>query len=117
VDRPHARPSSIEELSQIEGLAAGLIRRSGDRILAAIAAAASDETDYSPPLSPDESQKSLLKLMQSLVAECASELELAAETVASKRELNSIISSGGVKSKVLSGWRREVIGERLLSLL
>lgn len=117
IEMAHARPSSTDELNQIEGLTAGLIRRSGESILAAITAALSDEIDYCPPLPPDESQKSLLKSMQKLVAECASELELAAETVASKRELNSIIASGGMQSKVLSGWRREVIGDRLLGLM
>jgi len=55
--------------------------------------------------------------MQVLIAECAKDLDLAAETVASKRELSSVISSGNQETRVFTGWRRELIGERLLQLL
>ena len=55
--------------------------------------------------------------MQALVAECAKDLDLAAETVASKRELSSVIISGNRDTRVFSGWRRDLIGERLLQLL
>ena len=117
IELANTLPSNANELNQIESLPAGLIRRSGKSIVAAITASLADENDYAPPLPPDESQKSLLKSMQELVTECADELGLAAETVASKRDLTAAIFSGGRKSKVLSGWRREVIGDQLLELL
>jgi ribonuclease D len=110
-------PASIDELNRIDGLPAGLIRRSGTNVIAAIKASLSDENDYAPPPPPNESQKALLKAMQKHVAACAEELRLAAETVASKRDLSAIIFGGDRESKVLTGWRREVVGDRLLELL
>ena len=110
-------PSTMSDLEKIDGLQAGLIRRCGSDILAAIAASATDDSDYQPPGPPDEDQKSLLKSMQTQVAECAADLGLAAETVASKRDLSAVIIGGDRESRVLGGWRRELIGDRLLTLL
>jgi len=110
-------PSTMSDLEKIDGLQSGLIRRVGGEILAAIAASAADDSDYRPPGPPDEEQKSLLKSMQEQVADCATDLGLAAETVASKRDLSAVIIGGDRESRVLSGWRRELIGDQLLSLL
>ena len=109
-------PESIDALSSIDGLPAGLIRRSGKTILAAVAKADSNH-DYRPPGAPNEQQKALLKAMQKQVAECAADLGIAAETIASKRDLSAIIIGGDRNSKVLTGWRRSLIGDRLLELL
>ena len=45
--------------------------------------------------------------------EAADALGIAAETVASKRELSAIIISGNRESRVFSGWRKDVIGDAL----
>ena len=55
--------------------------------------------------------------MQSRVAGCAAELAVAAETIASRKDLSAVIIGGDRDSKVLTGWRRAVIGEDLLQLL
>jgi ribonuclease D len=110
-------PSNSSELEDIKDLAPGLIRRSAKNILAAIDAAKSDDNDYAPPQPPSETQKALLKTMQKQVADFANDLGLAAETVASKRDLSAIIFGGDRESKVLGGWRRELIGDELLELL
>ena len=104
-------------MREIDSLPAGLIRRSGDSIIAAIEASNRDQDNYSPPLPPDESHKALLRSMQKLVASCAGDLGLAAETVASKRDLVALVFAGDGESKVLAGWRRAVIGGELLALL
>jgi len=110
-------PTTIDELHAVEGLASGLIRRSGNRILAAIAAADNDANDYMPPATPDEAQKSLLKQMQNQVTKCAADLGLAAETIASRKDLSALIIGGKHDSRILTGWRRELIGDELLELL
>jgi len=110
-------PSAPDDLNDIDGLPAGLIRRSGKNIIAAIAASESEDDTYSPPRPPGEAQKSLLKSMQKKVAACAADLGLAAETVASKRDLTAVIIDGDRNSRVLTGWRRDLIGEQLLALL
>ena len=52
-----------------------------------------------------------------LVAECARDLDIAAETIASKKELAAVIVGGNRDSRVFGGWRRELIGEQLASLM
>jgi ribonuclease D len=110
-------PDSIEALGRIDGMSAGLIRRSGETILATVSASGGDEDNYRPPAVPDEEQKAILKSVQKQVAECAADLGLAAETVASKRDLSAVIISGDRTSKVLSGWRRSLVGDQLLKML
>lgn len=110
-------PTEVDGLKCIDGLPAGLVRRSGKNLIAAIAASQSDTNDYAPPRPPNESQKALLKSMQKHVADCAADLGLAAETVASKRDLSAVIIGGNRNSRVLTGWRGALVGERLLSLL
>ena len=110
-------PEDLDALSQIDGLPPGLLRRSGKTILEAVTAAENDDSDYRPPRAPNEGQKALLKSIQKHVAECAADMGLAAETVASKRDLSAIIIGGQRESKVLSGWRRDIVGEKLLGLL
>lgn len=111
------RPANTRDLQGMDGLAAGLVRRAGNDILAAIRAAEADDSDYRPPRRPDESQKALLRQMQQEVASCAADLGLAPETIASKRDLSAIIIGGSRDSRLLGGWRRELVGERLLKLL
>lgn len=110
-------PGSEAELAGIEGMPPKLLNRAGKDLLQAVAAASADENDYSPPRPPDEEQKALLKEMQARVQQCADELGINAETVASKRELAALIVSGSRESRVFSGWRRDIIGNDLLALL
>jgi ribonuclease D len=110
-------PGSEKELADIDGVPPKLVRRVGRRLLDEIASSARDERDYTPPRPPNERQKALLKEMQSRVASCAADLGVAAETVASKRELSGVIITGNRKSRLFSGWRAELIGEELLELL
>jgi ribonuclease D len=110
-------PSNTQELARIEGLPGGLVRRSGVRIIEAVAAAVTADQRYAPPRSPDEAQKALLKSMQAEVARRSLDLGVAPETIASKRDLSAVVIGGDRASRVLTGWRRELIGEDLLRLV
>ena len=110
-------PRNASQLAAIEGMPPKVVQRAGKALLAAIAAAAGDDPDYRPPAPPDESQKTLLKDMQARVAACASDLGIAAETLASKRELAAVIISGDRDSRVFCGWRAALIGDELLKML
>lgn len=110
-------PQSLAALGEIADLPAGLLRRSGGEILDLVLASRGQDDDYRPPAAPDEAQKSLLKTMQQIVAECAGDLGLAAETIASKKELSAVIVEGIRDSRVFGGWRRAVVGDQLRQLL
>ena len=56
-------------------------------------------------------------MMQQAVAACADDLGLAAETVASKKELSAVVVGGSRDARVFRGWRAGVIGNSLQQLL
>jgi ribonuclease D len=109
-------PDSIQALRQIADMPAKLVHRAGEDLLAIVARSGRDN-DYQPPTAPNESQKRVLKSMQSVIADCAQGLEISAEVVASRKELAAIIILGKRDSRVFQGWRRELVGEQLLAML
>ena len=117
LDIAYQLPSTEKQLENIEGMPPKVASRAGKALVDTVAASRDDESGYQPPRPPDETQKALLKEMQSEVAACAKDLDIAAETVASKRELSSVIVSGARDSRVFQGWRKDLIGEELLKLL
>jgi len=117
LDIAYKLPTTLEQLAKIDGMSPKLVNRAGAQLIDVVDASKYSENGYEPPRPPDEAQKALLKEMQSQVSECAKDLEIAAETVASKRELSAVIISGNRDTRVFNGWRRELIGERLLQLL
>lgn len=117
IDIAHRLPATEAELADIEGVPAKLVRRVGHQLLDAVADSAGDRRDYRPPRPPDEEQKALLKAMQARVRSCAEELGIAAETLASRRELSAVVVAGNRKSRVFDGWRAALIGDELRELL
>lgn len=117
LDVAYNLPKNMKQLSTIEGMSPKVANRIGKQLLREIEVSENDENGYKPPRPPDEAQKALLKEMQAKVAACADELDLAAETIASKRELSSVIISGNRNSRVFTGWRADLIGNDLLTLL
>ena len=117
LDIAYNLPSSENQLAGISGMPSKIVNRVGRQLLHEVAASSTDEHSYRPPRPPDEAQKALLKEMQAQVATCAKDFGLAAETIASRRELSAVIVSGNHESRVFSGWRRELIAEQLLQLM
>jgi ribonuclease D len=117
LDIAYQLPATEGQLAAIDGIPPKLVSRVGKHLLAAVRASADDNNGYSPPRPPTEQQKALLKSMQARVAACAEGLGLAAETIASKRELAAVIISGSRQSRVFTGWRQDLIGNELLALL
>ncbi|MDH4124781.1 MAG: ribonuclease D [Gammaproteobacteria bacterium] len=110
-------PRVVDELNTVADLPGGLLRRSGEQLIELVAASRGEDNDYRPPAVPEEAQKALLRELQQLVTECAADLGIAAEIVASKKELSAVITEGNRESRVFGGWRYGVIGERLQQLL
>jgi len=109
-------PGSKSALMQVDGLSEKMVHRLGGDILRILAEARHDTSGYEPPRRPNEAEKAALKEMQSKVAAVSEELGLAAELLAPKKELSAIML-GSRESRVLNGWRRELIGDQLLGLL
>lgn len=112
------RPQTRVALAELEALPRGTIERQGDALLAAIAAAAirEDDLDSNGAGRPDAAQQQQLKVLQQRLAGIATELDIAPEVLATRRELAAIVR-GTHDLPVLAGWRRSVVGEALLAAL
>jgi ribonuclease D len=124
------RPQTSERLSQIRGLHESTLRRRGRELLDAVARGR--ERDGIPvegdrPVQPDAADAPLIALAEALVRARAAKAELAYELLATRADLQRIVtavrnsdddgSEAQANVRTLQGWRREVIGAELLDLL
>ena len=118
------RPTDKAALEQIRGLPQATLHRRATELLAAIAAGLEDEPLPGPPAGRqrDAAEAPVVSLAQALVRHRSRESKVATELIATQSELTNVIGSmkrgdepDGVR--VLSGWRRELVGEELVALV
>jgi ribonuclease D len=111
-----SRPRTREALARIAGVPPGTASRAAEELLAAIAAPAAGgaERDAFEGGRPGPEQLRLQKLLQQALAAVAADLGIQPEILATRREL-AAIARGARDVPVLTGWRRSVVGERLLA--
>jgi ribonuclease D len=111
-------PRSIPELAALEAVPGGVVKHCGSEILQRVRAA--DLPEELPPVNlrmrPDPTKTALLKKLSTLHQSLAAELSLSPEVLATRRDLERLVE-GEREVSVLKGWRRAVIGERLLAAL
>ncbi|MEX2126609.1 MAG: ribonuclease D [Woeseia sp.] len=114
-----ADPEGDAALARTADLPPKTVRRAGRELLGILAGARADARapdDYQPPPRPDEAEKKLLKPMLALVAGAAEKLGVQPEVLASRKDLTAALH-GERNVRAFRGWRRELVGEKLLSLL
>jgi ribonuclease D len=108
-------PRDTAALEAIPEMPPGLVKRRGTQLLALIGEA--DVPEPPPPLPararPDPTRAALLKKLAAITQTVAAELQLAPEVLATRRELE-LLADGVHEGPVLRGWRRPILGERLL---
>ncbi|HYM29014.1 MAG TPA: ribonuclease D [Steroidobacteraceae bacterium] len=111
-------PRSLTALAQIEAMPPGLVKRRGEELLGLVRAAQVPEPP--PPLPgrqrPDPVKAALVKKLGQLSQTVAQELQLVPEVLATRRDLEQL-ADGQRDGAVLRGWRRAILGERLLAAL
>jgi ribonuclease D len=111
-------PRTLDALRGILELPPGTIKHSGEEILASIQAAGVPNPP--PPLDlrarPDPALTALVKKLATLNQAVAAQLGLSPEILATRRDLEQL-AEGRRDVPMLAGWRRAVIGERLLAAL
>ncbi len=124
VELAKRRPSTIAGMEQIRGLHPPAIKRRGEAILQAI-----QRGMDAPPIARDDGRgrsepgdAPLIALAEALLRARALEAGLAYELIASRAELEQIVGAarrGDPEPDVrtLTGWRRELVGDDLRSLL
>jgi ribonuclease D len=111
-------PRSSDELAALPEMQESVVRKCGDELLALVRDAGI--SDPPPPLPrrerPDPAQLALVKKLADVAGAVAQQLEISAEILATRRELEKL-AAGRRDVSVLRGWRGEVIGPGLLSIL
>ena len=111
-------PRTLEELAGLADMQPGFVKHNGSEILGLIGAAAMPTVlpRVNPRGAPDPQKTALVKKLSTLHQSVATELNLSPEILATRRDLEQL-ADGRQDGAVLSGWRREVIGARLLAAL
>ena len=109
-------PDSIASLARIDTMPEKLVQRSGKYFLQIIERAEPSQLGSRRSARLNEKQRATLKKMKRKVEVIAHSLGIAAEIIASKKELSAAVV-GNRKSRVFRGWRKQIIGKQLLELL
>ena len=111
-------PRTAAQLAAIPDLPSGVVKRSGAELLACVAAAAiPDPAPPAPGRPPSDPQRNaLVRKLGGISQAVAAELDLVPEVLATRRELEQL-ADGRRDGALLRGWRRSVLGERLLAAL
>jgi ribonuclease D len=111
-------PRSAEALAALPEMQESVVRKCGEELLGLVKAAGL--ADPPPPLPrrerPDPAQLATVKRLSEITASVAGELEVGPEVLATRRELEKL-AAGRQDVSLLRGWRKAVIGERLLAAL
>ena len=111
-------PRSLEALAAIPELPAGVLKHCGAELLECIRAA--EVPHPAPPINtrmrPDPAKTALVKKLGALNQAIAAELDLSPEVLATRRDLE-LLADGRRDVGMLRGWRRDVVGERMLAAL
>jgi ribonuclease D len=111
-------PRTLDSLAQLPQMPAGLVKRRGAELLACVAAAqVSDPPPTAPGRArPDPAKAALVKKLTTVSQAVATELNLVPEVLATRRDLEQL-ADGRRDGALLNGWRRAILGERLLAAL
>jgi ribonuclease D len=111
-------PRTPQALAAVPDMPPGLVTHCAAQLLECVREAAVADPPPPPPgrARPDPLKGALLKKLGALNQAAASELGLSPEVLVTRRELEQL-ADGRRDVPVLCGWRRGVIGERLLAAL
>ncbi|HEU5468573.1 MAG TPA: ribonuclease D [Steroidobacteraceae bacterium] len=112
------RPRTREALTRMSALPPGTAARAADELLAAVAAPAVDGAERAAADAgrPGPEQLRLQKSLQARLGAIAADLGIQPEVLATRREL-AALARGERDLPSLRGWRKAVVGERLLAAI
>ncbi|MDD9810683.1 MAG: ribonuclease D [Gammaproteobacteria bacterium] len=117
------RPTQLSSLSKIKHIAPGLVKKSGAQILDLIAQGKRN----APPLAPlpplNAEQRGQVKRILSRIAEVSEQTGISQTLIASRPEVEDFTRAvnhtdgapGTDGTRLLQGWRRQLIGEEILT--
>jgi len=113
-------PRTASELGSIPAMPPATVRKRGEELMALIAAALEAPVAPGGPAArgkPTPQENALVARLQQLVRDEATALGVSPEVIATRRDVEALVFKDRGESAVLRGWRREVIGDKLLAAL
>lgn len=119
-------PGSLSDLANIRGVTQPIVKRSGAEIVERVRTGGTREVrPLRPPersRPPDPADAPIVALAEALARSIAREAGLAYELIATRADLQSVVAARRLGEaepavRMLTGWRRELIGEQVLRLL
>jgi ribonuclease D len=111
-------PRSLDALAKLPEMQESVVRKCGEELLALVDESGIDSPP--PPLPrrerPDPAQIAVVKRLADVAGEVARSLEISAEVIATRRELERL-AGGNRDVSLLRGWRADVVGAKLLAAL
>lgn len=115
-----ANPHDQSQLSKVPDLPAGIARKQGRALLEVLRQANDDvqheRVEFKRQVKPAPPDAKVLKQLSHVVRDAAAALGISAELLAPRRELTAIVR-GDRDVRQFRGWRKTVIGDRLLELI
>jgi ribonuclease D len=114
------KPSSAEQLRDIDDIHPVALSRYENTLLQLIADAAGDQRPVEKFEQFDDRQRLQLKNMRSMVQARSAELAVDPALLASRRELEKLIRALAAKSPIperFLGWRKEIITDQLMEII
>jgi ribonuclease D len=111
-------PRNVADLEAIRSLPPAVVRKRGGELLALITAAieaAGTAGIEANGRRPTPQENALVSRLQQIVRDEAAALEVSPEVLATRRDVEALVFEDRGESALLRGWRRAVIGEKLLA--
>ncbi len=118
IDIARENPTTPESLGQIQDVGKRTVDRYADQIFKLMAAPLSDDVGVLVESRgrPDKAENELRKRLMKVIKEKAESLELAASMLGNRQGVELLIHEPE-RSRLLSGWRRDVIGAELQAIV
>jgi ribonuclease D len=121
VDLARQKPAGLPELGRIRGLNERTCKRFGEHILSIIQDAGQKKPDplpaYVKAAKPTVNQLAIVDMLNAIVHLRAAEQELNPAQLAPRKALESLVMGKDEEIAVLQGWRKNLIGDELQSVL
>lgn len=111
-------PANTQDLERLRGMPPAVIRKRGDEIVGLVQRGqnqAASAAESAMPLRPEPQQLARVTQLMNFVRAEAADLKIGPELLATRRDIERLVFAGH-SERLLGGWRREVIGERLVAL-
>jgi len=111
-------PRTTADLEAIRALPPAVARKRGEELLALVASAIESAGATGIEVSgrrPTPTENALVSKLQQMVRDEAAALDLSPEVLATRRDVEALVFEDRGESAVLRGWRRVVVGEKLLA--